>query len=582
MGLSKDKDKSFLKTPTFHRGQAEEQLWMKTAEKPPPRTEEDMLRLVHELEVHQIELEMQNEELRRAKDELELSRDKYAELYDFAPVGYFSFDPQGLIREANLTAAQMLGIERSALAGKPFISFIADATSRAVFSNHLKSVSQKQVMETCEVKLAGKYKEVVQVQLQSVRLGAVASHSGFILSSIVVGTAGKHWETEIQDAREYAENIVETVRESLLVLNPALKILTANRKFYETFQVTPEETIGNFIYDLGNRQWNIPKLQVLLENILPNHTVFNDYEVDHVFPDIGHKVILLNARQIFRKSVGSHIILLAMEDITDRKAAENVLSERRQELEFFNILLELRIKQAVDDLRKSDQENMHDRIVAMGEMINNIAHQWRQPLNTLGLVIQQFKHSFDNGECTEASVGESTTLAMMTIKQMSQTINDFRNFFRSDKEKCDFCVVQGIRNVVYLIEKTFRDQGISIVFKTEGGPRITGYPNEYAQVLLNILTNARDALVENQTENAVISIHAFIDGDKAVVTIADNAGGISAEVLGRLFDPYFTTKGPDKGTGVGLFMSKTIIERNMGGRLLVCNTEVGAEFRIEV
>jgi len=582
MGLSKDKGKSLIKSAAFQRGQAEEQLWMKTAEKPPPRTEEDVLRLVHELEVHQIELEMQNEELRRAKDELELSRDKYAELFDFAPVGYFSFDPHGLIREANLTAAQMLGLERRVLAGQPFTSFIAGATGRAAFLNHLKSVTQKQVMETCEIKLAGKYKEVVQVEIQSVRLGPVGGHDGFIFSSIVAGAVGKRLESEIQDAREYAENIVETVREPLLVLSPALKILTANRRFYDTFKVTPEETIGNFIYDLGDRQWNIPKLQALLENILPNFAVFNNYEVDHVFPNIGHKVILLNARQIFRKDVGSHIILLAMEDITDRKAAENILSERRQELKLYNILLELRIKQAVDDLRISDQKNMHDRIVAMGEMINNIAHQWRQPLNTLGLVIQQFKHSFDNGECTKASVGENTRLAMVTLKQMSQTIDDFRSFFRSDKEKCDFCVVQGVRNVVYLIEKSFRDQGISIVFKTEGGPRITGYPNEYAQVLLNILTNARDALVENQTENAVISIHAFTGEDKAVVTIADNAGGISDEVLGRLFDPYFTTKGPDKGTGVGLFMSKTIIERNMGGRLMVRNTEIGAEFRIEI
>ncbi|RII26318.1 MAG: hypothetical protein CXR31_11525 [Geobacter sp.] len=149
----------------------------------------------------------------------------------------------------------------------------------------------------------------------------------------------KQLETEIQDAREYAENIVETVREPLVVLNYDLKILTANHSFYDTFKVTPDETIGYFIYDLGNRQWDIPKLRVLFEEILPHDTVFNGYEVEHDFLDIGRKTILLNARQIFREDIGSHIILLAMEDITERKVAEERISEviRQQQAILDNI-----------------------------------------------------------------------------------------------------------------------------------------------------------------------------------------------------------------------------------------------------
>ena len=152
-------------------------------------------------------------------------------------------------------------------------------------------------------------------------------------------TERKQLEAEIQDAREYAENIVETVREPLVVLNADLKILTANHSFYDTFKVTPEETIGNFIYDLGNRQWDIPKLRVLFEEILPHDTVFNGYEVEHDFPGIGRKIILLNARQIFRKNIGSHIILLAMEDITERKLVEERISEviRQQQAILNNI-----------------------------------------------------------------------------------------------------------------------------------------------------------------------------------------------------------------------------------------------------
>ncbi len=139
-------------------------------------------------------------------------------------------------------------------------------------------------------------------------------------------------ESAIESAIEYAENIIETVREPLVVMNSELKILTVNDSFYRTFKVTPSETIGNFIYDLGNRQWDIPGLRVLLEEILPQNKICNDYEVDHVFQNIGHRTILLNARQIFRKDIGSQIILLAMDDITDRKQTELSLNERIKEL----------------------------------------------------------------------------------------------------------------------------------------------------------------------------------------------------------------------------------------------------------
>jgi PAS domain S-box-containing protein len=159
--------------------------------------------------------------------------------------------------------------------------------------------------------------------------------SNIILLAMEDITERKQLAAEIQDAREYAENIVETVREPLVVLNSELKILTANHSFYNTFKVTPEETIGKFIYDLGNRQWDIPGLRLLFEEILPQETVLNGYEVEHVFLDIGRKVILLNARQIFRKNIGSNIILLAMEDITERKLAAAALE--MSEKKFFNV-----------------------------------------------------------------------------------------------------------------------------------------------------------------------------------------------------------------------------------------------------
>jgi len=144
-------------------------------------------------------------------------------------------------------------------------------------------------------------------------------------------------ELVAEESSRYAESIVETVREPLLVLDADLKIISANHNFYRTFEVSPGETIGSFIYDLGNKQWNIPKLKEMLEETLPKKEAFDDFEVSHDFQDIGHKIMLLNARQIYRKDIGAKMILLAIEDITERKEIEFGLEKTRKELAVIKI-----------------------------------------------------------------------------------------------------------------------------------------------------------------------------------------------------------------------------------------------------
>ena len=579
---------------------AVERLSAKTAELHPPRTKEETQRLVHELEVHQIELEMQNAELCQAQEELELSRNTYAELYDFAPVGYFIFDARGLIREVNLTGAQLLGIERNLLVNKPFTRFIADADGRENYSNHLERVLQREGTQRCSIGLKGKDGTVIHGQLQSVLVATIKSKAGYILSSIVDGTIAKQLETEIQDAREYAENIVETVRKPLVVLNSDLNILTVNYSFYDTFKVTPEETIGNFIYDLGNRQWDIPKLRVLFGEILPHDTVFNGYEVEHDFPGIGHKIFLLNARQIFRENIGSRIILLAMEDITERKfaAAEierlNVsLAARAAELEMQNAELQetyhdLEVETAarhrtMEELREKEQLLIQQgRMAAMGEMLGNIAHQWRQPLNVLGIKVQELGLSFEYGELSKELLDANIAMAMEILQHLSQTITVFQNFTVPDKEKSLFRVEQVIAKTVQIIDESLKKEGIILNVSATGDSQINGYPNEYSQVLMSLILNAKDAFLVQRTANPLITVRSWTENDGSVLTITDNGGGIKEKIMDKIFDPYFTTKDLGKGTGVGLFLSKTIIEKNMGGRITVRNTESGSEFRIEV
>jgi PAS domain S-box-containing protein len=135
----------------------------------------------------------------------------------------------------------------------------------------------------------------------------------------------KRGEETFEKAQKYAENIVETIREPLLVLASDLRVLSANRSFYDTFKVTLKETIGNLIYNLGNREWDIPRLRTLLEDILTKNNKFDNYEVEHVFSNIGHKIMLLNARRIIQKQIGSQRILLAIEDITERRRLKSLL-----------------------------------------------------------------------------------------------------------------------------------------------------------------------------------------------------------------------------------------------------------------
>ena len=241
------------------------------------------------------------------------------------------------------------------------------------------------------------------------------------------------------------------------------------------------------------------------------------------------------------------------------------------------------IKNAEEEKVKLEAQLMQqNRQAAMGEMIGNIAHQWRQPLNALGLTIQQLSLYQDLGELTKEFLGNSVSKSMELIQHMSQTIDDFRNYFKPDKKKTQFRIQEAINSTLSLVEDSFKSQRIEVLLDSKADLVIHGFRNEFAQVVLNILNNARDVLVERKIKNPMVTITLDSENDKAVVIISDNAGGIPEEIMGKIFDPYFTTKGPQAGTGVGLFMSKTIIEKNMGGRLSVRNRDNGAEFRIEV
>ena len=264
-------------------------------------------------------------------------------------------------------------------------------------------------------------------------------------------------------------------------------------------------------------------------------------------------------------------------------ALDNMVREARSleaELALRNEITErLRV---VESLREKEQMLVsQSRQAAMGEMIGNIAHQWRQPLNLLGLTAQQLLFYHDAGQLDRTFLSENVDKQMRLVEHMSDTIDDFRNYFKPDKGKMAFSVQEVIVKTLSLLHGSLHSPQISVEVIAKDASVIHGYPNEFAQVLLNLVSNAKDILTERKISAPKVIITTFSEEECTVVTVADNGGGISEAILDRIFDPYFTTKGSQQGTGIGLFMSKTIIEKSMQGRLAVRNIADGTEFRMQ-
>jgi len=271
------------------------------------------------------------------------------------------------------------------------------------------------------------------------------------------------------------------------------------------------------------------------------------------------------------------------QEISERKLAQKELFVKQIQLERVNDTLSERIKHKVEELRRNDQILIsQNRQAAMGEMISNIAHQWRQPLNTIGLIIQYLQRTCSSDKMDAEELRKEFSNALSIVMHMSKTIDDFRNFFSPNKSKQLFEISRAISQTLEFSSADLNKHGIKVELEVEEGITVVGFRNEYSQVLLNILNNARDQLIEVGRVDPRIDIRTFVDNGVSVTTVHDNGGGIPDDVIDRVFDPYFTTKVQGKGTGIGLYMSKMIIEKHMGGSLKVANRNGGAEFRIEV
>ncbi len=263
---------------------------------------------------------------------------------------------------------------------------------------------------------------------------------------------------------------------------------------------------------------------------------------------------------------------------------ERDVLKRTEELAELNKGLDRRIQEEVAKSKRQEALLIHQsRSAAMGEMIGAIAHQWRQPLNALSLVLQNLnlRHGLEklDDEFMNASMEKSTRL----IQKMSSTIDDFRDFFKPNKHVERFNIKQVIRTTTDLLDAQLKNHNISLIIQGDENLNIVGLEGEFSQVLLNLISNAKDILVERQISQPTITVTMTSqDQQNFIVTVKDNAGGIPEAIFDKIYDPYFTTKDEGKGTGIGLYMSKIIIENNMGGKLRAFNDDEGANFVIHL
>jgi len=271
-------------------------------------------------------------------------------------------------------------------------------------------------------------------------------------------------------------------------------------------------------------------------------------------------------------------------DITNQKELEESLQQVNSRLEKLNSELQDEVDKKVEEIRI--QENallQQSKLAAMGEMIGAISHQWRQPLNSIAGNIQFLDDDFDDNLIDKSYINKFIDNNMIFINFMSKTIDDFRNFFKADKTKSIYSVYAKILEIESIFDPQFKSNSIELSIENSSFDTL-GYPREFQQVILNLINNAKDSILSNSIKNGKIKVKINVNlVDKVgIVTVSDNGGGVPKNIENRIFEPYFSTKQDRDGTGIGLYMSKIIIEKNSGGKLYLKNIDGGASFIIEL
>ncbi len=280
----------------------------------------------------------------------------------------------------------------------------------------------------------------------------------------------------------------------------------------------------------------------------------------------GHWVWILDRGQTIFDNENNPIRMVGFHsDITkEHEAKEKLIEEQKRSSELSEVMI------------------AQSRHAAMGEMISMIAHQWRQPISVIAMDANNILADIELEMIDEETLKSGSEDIIKQTQELSKTIDDFRNFFRPEKESEEIKLLNIVNDSLGIISKSLENNDVEIDLHVDKNLVINTYSRELMQVLVNLMKNAKEVLVEKEIEFKKIWVSSESTGEYLTLRVTDNAGGIDEKIMGRIFDPYFTTKGEKNGTGLGLYMSKTIIEQHLGGILKAYNSQDGAVFEIQL
>ena len=378
-----------------------------------------------------------------------------------------------------------------------------------------------------------------------------------VVITLVDVTQRRRAQQEAENATEFAEKIVDTVRESLIVLTPELRVQLANDSFYTAFQITPEQTEGRLIYELGDNQWDIPALRTLLEQVLPNNTIFNGFEILHEFKQVGQRTLLLNARRVDHLQ----LILLAIEDITERKQAEEALHQ-------LNRALERRVEERTADLQRSNKE--------LDNFAHVASHDLRAPLRGINNLVDWI--SQDAGESLSPVSQEHLTKVQNRIRLMDRLLVDLLEYSRAGRKHYTLERVDTAELVRSVVEILNPPPGFAVTLG-EKMPTVATERVPLETVLRNLIGNA----VKHHPNPATgeVSVTAELEDTEVRFTVADNGAGIDPKYHIRIFEIFQTLKPLDtsEGSGIGLTVVKRLVESRGGAIQIISAMGEGATFR---
>ena len=357
-------------------------------------------------------------------------------------------------------------------------------------------------------------------------------------------------KNELKQKNKNFEYLLDTTMEAIVISDKNNKIIQCNQSVVDLFKVKNKSSfLGRNITDFVP-DYEIPKLQEALQNAYDKPRNYDLQEDDGtIFP------VLASGRDII---------------INEEKVRVSIILDLTQ------------IKQQEQQLFKSE------KMASMGEMIENIAHQWRQPLNSISITVNNLSLKCIMNDMDKVLFQKELGLIDEYTQHLSKTIDDFRNYIKGDRIKSVFKLNHTMDNFLTLMDSSIKNNYINIIYDIDKNIEINGYENELIQCLINIFNNAKDILVENEIEDKHIFLSTSIKENKAIIKIKDNAGGIPEKVLPKIFEPYFTTKHQSQGTGLGLHMTYNLIVDGMGGTIEATNQTyiykdkeyIGAEFSI--